>query len=288
MGNIQDEKTSVTVTEAREGLGRSLGDLLRGWRSTKRFSQMALAHAAQVSTRHLSFIENGHAQPGREVLIRLSDVLGLSLRERNRLLLAGGFAPVYSDAIADPGSDLNLRQTVERIVTAAGSYPAIVFDRHWNLVSMNTAARIFTEGVSSDLLDDPVCVLRVLFHPNGVGSRISNASRLRAAMLGRVERQANISGDPVLQRLVRELRHYMAASGDSAEDLETRLHSDIAETFTLKTASGPIRMLSTIATFGTPLEVSTSELAIETFYPADPDSAIVLERHLRSLVRDLG
>lgn len=281
MGRVGEGTAGMTQAARRATVGAdTVGDVLRYWRGVRRMSQMDVAHSAELSSRHLSFVENGRSRASIEVLVRLGEVLDMPLRERNRLMLAGGYAPLYRHAVADPRDNPELMATIERITDAAEPYPAIVFDRHWHVIRMNAPAALFAVGVSPELLKPPISVMRVLFHPDGIGDRLLDRGTLRGAMLARVMRQARATDDPVLRDLVRELEGYHRADG-SADAPEPARGDEIAQSFTLMTEAGPLRFLSTIATFGSPHDVAASELAIETFYPADAETARVLHSNTR-------
>ena len=155
-----------------------VGDVLRHWRGVRRISQMEVAHVAEVSPRHLSFVENGHARASRDVLRRLGRALDLPLRERNRLLLATGYAPEYREAAEDTVHDPAIVSALRQIMEAAQPFPAVVFDRHWNVVALNAPAAIFVEDAPDHLLAPPLSTLRLLVHPDGIGHRIEDRDRL--------------------------------------------------------------------------------------------------------------
>ena len=252
-----------------------LGVLLRTWRGRRRLSQMELAHRAGVSPRHLSFVETGRARPSREMVLHLAEHLDVPLRERNGLLLAAGFAPAYRESDLDDPSLAAVRAGLERILAAHEPYPAVIVDRRWNLVSANAAAQMFLEGVDPALLGPPLNVLRLTFHPEGMGGRIANLDEWADHTLGRLKREATITGDADLLALEAELRDLVAAQG-VARSPAPEGPTPPAVTLRLRTDEGELAFVATIATFGTALDVTLAELAIETFLPADAATAALL------------
>jgi transcriptional regulator with XRE-family HTH domain len=251
-----------------------LGILLRTWRSRRRISQMDLAHQAGVSPRHLSFVETGRAKPSREMVLHLAEHLDVPLRDRNGMLLAAGFAPAFRETdFADP--ELRpVRDALDRVLAGHEPYPAVVANRRWELVMANQAAMLFLEGVDPALLEPPVNVLRLTFHPDGLGSRIVNLGEWADHTLGRLQREAMVTGDQHLAELEAELRDLVAAQGVHTPVEEE--HPLPAVTLRLATDHGQLAFIATIATFGTALDVTLSELAIEAFLPADARTAQVL------------
>ncbi len=253
-----------------------VGELLRSWRERRRLSQQALASEAAVSTRHLSCIETGKAKPSRELLLHLADHLHVPLRARNEMLLAAGLAPQYpARDLTDPALG-PIRAALGQILDAHRPYPAVVVDRHWNLVEANAAAMIFLDGVAPELLGPPVNVIRVSLHPDGLASHVVNFVDYAAHLLGRLRHQVDATGDDVLADLEQEVRGYLPAE---AAIRSVAFPFDVVLPLVLTTAVGELRLFSTIATFGTPLDVTVAELAIETFYPADDAT----EAHLRRI-----
>jgi transcriptional regulator with XRE-family HTH domain len=187
---------------------RPVGELLRQWRERRRLSQLDLALEADVSTRHLSFVETGRSRPSRGMLLRLAEQLELPLRERNQLLLAGGFAPVYGQASLDAPEMAGVRAALRQVLAGHEPYPAVVVDRAWNLVDANASVAMFVGQASPELLVPPANVLRLSLHPGGMASRIANLGEWRAHLLGRLRRQVALTGDPELAELHRELRAY--------------------------------------------------------------------------------
>jgi transcriptional regulator with XRE-family HTH domain len=251
-----------------------VGDLVRRWRLQRGLSQLHLAVEAEISQKHLSFIESGRASPSRDMVLQLAEHLDVPLRERNALLLAAGFAPVFRDRpLTDPAL-ARAMATIERLLKAHEPYPALTVDRHWILVSANDAVPPLLAGVDPDLMKPPVNVLKVSLHPHGLAPLIVNLAEWRAHLLERLRRQIRMTGDPKLDALLREL---MAYPGPARAESRTPPAADaIAVPLKLRTPDGVLTFLSTITVFGTPVEITLSELSLEAFYPADPETAAVL------------
>jgi transcriptional regulator with XRE-family HTH domain len=246
----------------------SVGELIRDWRQRRRKSQLELALDAEISSRHLSFVETGRAQPSREMILHLAEQLDIPLRERNALLLAAGYAPVFPERpISDPALD-SARAAVDLVLTAHEPYPALAIDRYWNLV----AAMPMLEGASAELLKPPVNVLRLSLHPDGVASRIANLSQWSAHLFARLGRQIELTADPLLIDLLKELKSYSPSQPAHAE------HGGVAVPLEFDTPAGRLSFLSTTMVFGTPVDITLSELAIESFFPADAATAAALAR----------
>jgi transcriptional regulator with XRE-family HTH domain len=261
-----------------------VGTLLRDWRRRRRWSQLELACEAGVSTKHLSFLETGRSQPSREMVLRLAEQLEVPLRERNALLLAAGYAPVFSERPLEAPALQAARRTVDLVLKGHEPCPAIAIDRHWNLLAANAAVGVLLEGVAPALLAPPANVLRVSLHPEGLAPRIVNLAQWRAHLLARLRQQAEASGDEALGALHAELAGYElrgAAAASRARD-ESAPHGAIAVPFELATADGVLSFLGTTTVFGTPLEITLAELALETFFPADAATADFLSRAARA------
>jgi transcriptional regulator with XRE-family HTH domain len=246
-----------------------VGELLRNWRSRRRLSQLDLALDAEISTRHLSFIETGRSSPSRGMLLRLAERLRVPPRERNNLLIAAGFAPAQPARPLDDPALAAARQAVERILAAYEPYPALAIDLHWNLVAANAGLAPLIAGVAPHLLEPPVNVLRLSLHPEGVAPRIVNLAEWRAHIFRRLEEQIDVSADAVLADLLEELRAYPGGVGRAASD-------GIAVPLQLRTPSGILSFLSMTTVFGTPIDITLSELAIEAFLPGDAATAAAL------------
>jgi hypothetical protein len=224
-----------------------------------------------VSSRHVSFLETGRARPSREMLLRLAEHLEVPLRERTAMLLAAGYAPVYAQHALDTPEMAPVREALRRLLKGHEPYPAAVVDRHWTLVEGNGGVAFMTQGVAPHLLEGEVNVLRVSLHPDGMAPRIANLGEWRAHLLGRLRRQVALTADDRLAELLEELRGYPC--DDPVPEVEVPGPGDVVIPLRLH---GGLSFLSTVATFGTPLDVTVAELAIESFYPADEATADAL------------
>jgi len=254
---------------------KPLGEQLRAWRQLRRLSQMDLALDAGISTRHLSFLETGRSKPSREMLALLAEQLNVPLRERNLLLLAGGFAPAYAERPLDHPDLAAARAAVERVLQAHDPFPALAVDRAWNLVAANRAAATLIAGAAPELRAPPVNVLRLSLHPQGLAPAIRNLGEWKAHLIERLRRQTAASGDPRLLALLEELSDYDAPPVPSEARDET---AGLYVPLRLSTPAGELDLFSTTTVFGTPLDVTLSELAIEAFVPANTDTADRLRR----------
>ena len=264
------------ATTINSGIPRPIGDLLREWRERRRLSQLALALDAEVSTRHLSFLETGRARPSREMLLRLTERLEVPLRERNTLLLAAGFAPAYPERnLDDPALEV-ARSAVDRVLLGHEPFPALAVDRYWTLIAANRVVPALLTGAASELLQPPINVLRLSLHPEGLASRIANLPEWRAHLLARLSRQVEIAADPRLVELLQELQSYPGSR--STRDGDEPVSLSVAVPLRLHTDHGLLSLLSTTMVFGTPVDVTISELAIEAFFPADAATADLLQR----------
>lgn len=256
---------------------RPIGGLIREWRLRRRLSQLDLACDAEISTKHLSFLETGRAMPGREMLLHLADRLAVPLRERNAMLRAAGFAPSYQErALTDP-EFRQARQSIELILAAHDPNPALAVDRHWVLVTANKAVASLTAGVDPMLLNPPVNVIRLSLHPAGLAPRIVNLVEWRRHLIARLQQQIEVAGDPVLVDLVEEVRDYPLPPGPAGK-ARPQDHELLAVPFRLATVHGPLSFFSTTTVFGTPVDITLSELMIESFFPADSTTAAIMRR----------
>jgi transcriptional regulator with XRE-family HTH domain len=253
-----------------------VGHLLRVWRERRHLSQLALATEAEVSQKHLSFIESGRSAPSRDMVLHLAERLDIPLRERNALLLAAGFAPVFRDRpLGDPALE-RARAAIEVILKAHEPYPALAVDRHWTLVAANAAIPALTAGADPALLKPPVNVMRLALHPRGLAPLIVNLGEWRAHLLDRLRRQHRLTLDPAIGALLQEVSAFPGAR-DRAED--SGHHQDeIAVPFKLRTQAGTMSFISTVTVFGTAVDITLSELSLEAFYPADAATAAILRR----------
>jgi transcriptional regulator with XRE-family HTH domain len=258
-----------------------VGDLVREWRQRRRLSQLDLALKADVSARHLSFVETGRAQPSRDMVLHLAEQLDVPLRERNTLLLAAGFAPGFPERPLQDPALAGARDAVERVLAGHEPYPAIAVDRGWNLVAANRAIAPFLACVAPALQQPPVNVLRASLHPEGMASRIANLAEWRAHIFARLRRQIDITGDAGLVELLGELRAYPAPPDPAAPD-----ELSIVVPLRFLSPAGPLNLISTTMVFGTPLDVTLSELAIETFFPADAAAAATLRGLAQPAMRE--
>jgi transcriptional regulator with XRE-family HTH domain len=252
----------------------SVGTLLRDWRRRRRMTQMDLALEAGVSARHLSFVETGRATPSADMVKHLSEHLDVPLRERNEMLLAAGYAPAYGQHDLDAPEMGPVRDALDRVLAAHEPFPAVVVDRHWGMVAGNSGVAMLTAGVADHLLEPPVNVLRVTLHPDGMAPRIANLPEWRAHLLDRLGRQAVVSGDPALAALHEELA--ALPGSDPANPGHVSVAGEIAVPLRLRHDGGELAFISTVTTFGTAVDVTVSELAIEAFFPADAATARAL------------
>lgn len=250
------------------------GALLRQWRERRNLSQLALASGSAVSTRHLSFIETGRSRPSREMILHLAERLDVPLRERNRLLLAGGYAPAYGERPLDDDAMAPVREALERLLAAHLPYPALVVDRRWDVVLMNDALGPMLAGAAEHLLLPPTNALRVTLHPEGMAPAIVNFAEWSAHVLARLDREIWSSGDTGLQELRAELAAYpgVCEPGLGQRDAAT----DIVLPLRLRVGDQVLSLLTTQTVFGTPTDVTLSELSIEALYPADRETAALL------------
>ena len=261
----------------RPGAQAPVGDLIRHWRQHRRWSQLELAGEAEVSTRHLSCLETGRALPSRDMLLRLAERLQVPLRERNRLLTAAGYAPMYRErAFGDPALQ-PAHDAVLRVLQAHEPYPALAVDRHWNLLAHNRPVLHMLAGLPPEQLEPPINVLRLSLHPDGLAPRVANFAAWREHLFERLAHQVHTSGDPALAELAEELRALPLPPGHAAaEPHPPRGTLDLAVPLQLHSPAGLLSFISTITVFGTPVEVTLSELAIEAFFPADETTAKAL------------
>jgi len=249
------------------------------WRQRRGRSQHQLALRAEISARHLSFVETGRSLPSRPMLVRLAEHLDVPLRDRNTLMLAAGYAPLYPERALDSPALAAARRAIDLVLTGHEPYPALAIDRHWNLIARNRVVDALLAGVAAKLLAPAPNVLRLAMHPAGLAPRIENLSQWRRHALARVARQIELTGDSALEALLAELRQYADGPAASVESDEgAHIHPDIAIPFRLRTEWGVLSFISTRAVFGTAVDITLSELAIEAFFPADPDTAKALAK----------
>jgi transcriptional regulator with XRE-family HTH domain len=251
-----------------------VGNLLRKWRERRRLSQLDLATEAEISTRHLSFLETGRSQPSREMVLRLAERLDVPLRERNALLIAAGYAPAYSERPFDDPALQSARKAVDLVLAGHEPYPAIAIDRHWTLIAYNNAVPPLMAGADPALLRPPINVLRLSLHPEGISPRIANLAQWRSHLFARLRRQIEVTADPILEELLNELSGYpMHGEGEAADNED---YAGFVVPFQFVTEHGVLSFISTTTIFGTPVDITLSELAVESFFPADAATAMAL------------
>jgi transcriptional regulator with XRE-family HTH domain len=269
-----------------------VGNLLRKWRERRRLSQLDLACEAEISTRHLSFLETGRSLPSREMVLRLAERLDVPLRERNTLLVAAGYAPAFPERPLDDPALQSARKAVDLVLAGHEPYPALAIDRHWTLIASNKALPPLLAGVDPSLLRPPVNALRLSLHPAGLAPRIANLAEWRSHLLARLRRQIEVTADPILEELLNELCGYPApvegaensgaensgAENSGAENGGAGGFAGVAVPFRLVTEQGVLSFISATTIFGTPVDVTLSELALESFFPADAATTNVLRR----------
>lgn len=246
---------------------QTTGELIRFWRTQRRLTQMELALDADLSTKHLSFVETGRSRPSRQLLIHLAQYLDLPIAERNRLLLAGGFAPPYLEQPYDGAVMQPLRESLSRLLEAHEPNPALIVDGLWNLIEANRAASLLWEGVDPDLLKPPINMLRLGVHPGGLPKISSMTAACNGPLIQKLKRRSRDDADPALGRLVEDVESYLPSDPPTSPATQPVVSLD------LHTPLGEVSLFTVIATLGAPLEVTTANLAIETFVPMDERSA---------------
>jgi transcriptional regulator with XRE-family HTH domain len=258
---------------------QSVGELLREWRERRRLSQLDLASESDISSRHLSFLETGRSQPSREMVLKLSERLEIPLRERNVLLVAAGYAPIFTERSLDDTALQAAREAIDLVLTGHEPYPALAIDHHWTLLAANKTIFPLLGGVAPALLEPPINVLRMSLHLEGLAPRIANYDEWRSHLLTRLRRQIDLSADKVLVELMSELRSYpYPARADSSRHESRRSEMNVVVPLELKTDAGVLSFISTTTVFGTPLDITLSEIALESFFPANPKTAEVLRQ----------
>lgn len=249
-----------------------VGEQLRSWRQRRRLSQLDLALEAEISTRHLSFLETGRSQPSREMILHLAEQLQIPTRERNVLLVAAGFAPIFPERRLDDPALSAARNAIDLVIEGHKPYPAFALDRHWTVVASNSALQELYEGVAPELLMPPVNAMRLSLHPKGVAPRIENLAEWRAHLLHRLRQQVDLTADPKLVELQRELLSYPAPV------LPVQNQNDVVVPLRIRTSVGVFSFFTTTMVFGTPIDVTLCELALEAFFPADRETADLVRR----------
>ncbi|HEX3617508.1 MAG TPA: helix-turn-helix transcriptional regulator [Solirubrobacteraceae bacterium] len=249
----------------------AVGSLVRDWRTRRHLSQLDLALDTGISTRHLSFVETGRSNPSSELLLRLADQLELPLRDRNKLLLAAGYAPRFQQRELDAPELKPVRDAIGHVLAGHEPYPALAVDRHWNLVTSNGALGLLLEGVAPELLEPPANCMRMALHPRGLAPRIRNLAQWRGHLLARLHRELTLHGDPFVEELLTEVTAYPGPPVDlsaAAGEIMVRLELD--------SSLGPLSLFGTVATFGTAVDITVAELSVEAFFPADAATAEAL------------
>ncbi|WP_299844588.1 helix-turn-helix domain-containing protein [uncultured Jannaschia sp.] len=251
----------------------SVGTLLRQWRQRRRLSQLGLAVEAEISQRHLSFLESGRSQPSRKMVMQLTETLAVPLRDRNVILTAAGYAAHFPQHPLDAPELHAARAVIDRILQGHLPHPALAVNRHWTLLSANTAANALMVGVAPHLLNRDVNVLRLSLHPEGLAPRILNLGEWRGHVLARLGHEIERSADPKLAALREELSGYSTPTSDRPRPPDPKPHQDIAIPLRLRSDAGPLSFLSTTTVFGTAVDVTLSEVTIEAFFPMDAETA---------------
>ena len=247
------------------------GSLMKQWRQRRRISQLDLAIEADVSSRHVSFIETGRSVPSRAMVLRLADALDVPLREQNRLLMAAGLAPVYGErSLTDPDM-ASVRDGVEKVLQAYEPYPCLAVERGWNVVAGNAGAGLLLHGVEPHLLEVPNA-LRISLHPDGLAPRIRNLGQWRHHVIGRLRREVAVSGSAELSALLAEIESYPGGFDDTVDLVGVVVPLEIEGQ-----GGAVLTFLSTVTTFGTALDLTAAELSIEAFLPADAATAAALD-----------
>ncbi len=256
------------------------GMLLRQWRSRRSLSQLELSLESRISARHLSFLETGRSNPSRETVVRLAETLDVPLRERNALLLAAGYAPLYVERPFSSEEMEPVRVALDRFLRAHEPYPALIVDRRHNLLAANDALGALTDGCAAWLLEPPANALRIALHPEGMAPRTSNLVEWSGHLLARLRREAAITGDPELEALHAELAAYPGVA--EARPMDVPAASDLAVPLRMRAGEGEgeeeLAFISTIATFGTAVDITLAELSVEAFYPANAATAMRMMR----------
>jgi len=273
---VSDRAARVVAMSAMTS-APSVGALLRDWRRHRRLSQLDVSLEAAVSARHLSFVETGRSKPSREMVLHLAEHFDVPLRERNALLLAAGYAPVYGERPLDAAAMAPVRGALDKILASHAPFPALIVDRGWDLVSANAPAlTLLSDGVAPELLAPPANSMRVALHPRGLGPRIVNLGEYGAHLLTRLQRQTTLAPDPGIAALLDELRGYPGVEGRDAAPVEP---ADLLfAPLRLRALGTELTLFGTLATFGTALDITVAELAIESFFPADAMTDAALRR----------
>ncbi|MEO5842060.1 MAG: helix-turn-helix domain-containing protein [Acidimicrobiales bacterium] len=250
-----------------------VGPLVRDWRVRRRRSQLDLAYAVGVSPRHLSFVETGRSKPSPELLLALADGLDVPLRERNVLLVAAGYAPRYSETSLDATAMTRARIALQRLLDTHHPYPGVVIDRQWNVVLANEAASLLTSALPDHLLGPPLNVFRACLHPDGLARATLNFPEWATYLVGQLHRTALLTDDPALNRLAEEVDGYPNVQEVRNRRREAAFDEpELLVPLRLDVGGEELSLFTTLTTFGTPQDITLSELAVELFFPADEKS----------------
>lgn len=273
-------KTDAMLNTNQTTHTAQVGEMLRTWRQRRRLSQLALACDADVSARHLSFLETGRSRPSRQMLTHLAELLDIPPRDRNSLLLAAGFAPLHTETPLDNPKAADGRRAVEFLLAGHEPSPALAVDRHWTLVAANRAIGLFLEGIAPELLEPPINVLRLSLHPQGLAPRIVDLRQWRGHALERLQKQIDASGDAELMALHTELEAYPCGPASDGRKPDDHGYGAIIVPLRVRSDEGVLSFLTTTTVFGTAVDLTFSELAIESFFPADDFTAEALRKRM--------
>ncbi|MEW1640680.1 helix-turn-helix transcriptional regulator [Streptomyces sp. NPDC091219] len=262
-----------TDSPAAAPTGQGVGPLLRAWRERRRLSQLELASRADSSARHISFVETGRSRPSEEMVLRLAEQLDVPVRERNSLLLAAGYAPRYPETPLDDPALGALREGLERLIQGYEPFPALVVDATYTVVAANRGIALLLDGVPESLLEPPLNAMRLTLHPRGMAPRIRNLGEWRGHLLTQMERQIALHRSEPLRALYEEVAAYPVPEAAGAGDRPDDSVPHFALPLRIEHDGRVLSFVSSISTFNTPMDVTVSELAIETFLPADPATA---------------
>ena len=269
----------ASAARAERTKAHHIGDHLREWRQRRHLSQLDLAGDAEISARHLSFVETGRAAPSREMVLKLAERLEVPLRERNVLLVAAGFAPAFPQRSLDDPALKSARAAIDLVLKAHEPNPALAYDRHWNLVTANRMVAPLLAGIPERLLGQPFNILRLAFHPEALAARTVNLAEWCGHLLERLHRQCEVTADPELLKLYQELKAYPIPARSAPLSAD-----NVAIPLKLRSKGGEVlSFFSTTMVFGTPVDITLSELALETFFPADDLTA----RRMREMAASL-
>jgi transcriptional regulator with XRE-family HTH domain len=252
---------------------------LRRWRSARRWSQLELAQRASTTQRHLSYLERGRSRPGRSIVLRLAESMELSLRDRNALLLAAGYAPVFAESSLDGPELQPVRRALDRILDGHLPYPAVIVRPYGELVAANAAVAVLTEGAAEHLLAEPVNLLRLALHPDGLARRIENLPEWSRHITEGLRAQALRSPDDRLDAFIDELEGYVPPAPNGPD------HLGFAVPLRLRCDEGQLHLITTLTSFVTAVDVTLAELHLEAFLPADEASAEILRRRAERVAR---